>query len=235
MRTTWWRALAAASLLIGGAACGEDEAAVPTAEELADRLIDADTFRGDWTVALPDDAPEGAETGVVPEDLRDQLPRIELCDEAGDDARAAVEDMRWVAFRQLDLEVDDPIRPPDDRTGHMIFAQELLTAGEPDEIEATFELVRDGMRTCLGEIPAGEEGPGRAEEMTLPDVGDDRYGVLATVEEAGGWAEWRLHSALVRDGAVLVSIVITDIRAGDEPFYSIEDVGEMVTTAVELL
>jgi hypothetical protein len=93
------------------------------------------------------------------------------------------------------------------------------------------------MEACLGEIPAGEEGPGRAEAMALPDVGDDRSGVLTTVEEAGGWAEWRLHSALVRDGDVLASIVVTDIRAGDDtaPFFTIDEVGAMVSAAVERL
>lgn len=236
MSTIWWRALAAASLVVGGAACGgDDEVAVPTAEELAGHLIDVETYEGTWSVSLPDDAPEGAETGVVPDDAQDQLPRIELCEEASAEAQAAVRDLRWTGFRQLELEVDDPIRPPDDRTGHIVFVQEYLTAGEPDEIEATFELLRDGMQACLGEIPAGEEGPGMADEMTLPDIGDDRYGVLATVEEAGGWAEWRLHSALVREGAVLAEIVITDIRADDEPLYTVDDVGEMVTAAVDLL
>lgn len=235
MSTTWLRVIAAASLLVGGAACGgDDEVAVPSAEELAGHLVATETYEGTWSVNVPEDAPEGAETGVVPEEMQTLLSRMELCPEASAEAKAAMQDLRWLAFRQLDLDVDDPIRPPDDRTGHMVFVQEFLTSGEPDEIEATFELLRDGMQACLGEIPAGEEGPGMAEEMQLPEVGDDRYGVLATVEEAGGWAEWRLHSALVRDGAILAHIVITDIRADAEPLYSVEDVGEMVETAVEL-
>lgn len=234
MKSTCMRAFVVVGLLMSGAACGDDVVAVPTAEELAADLIAADTYDGTWSVSLPDDAPSGAETGVVPDDLQDQLPRVELCDEASPEARAMVRDLRWMAFRQLEFDVDDPIRPPDDRTGHMVFVQEFLMSGEPDDIEATFDLLRDGMIACLGEIPAGEEGPGLAEEMTLPDVGDDRYGVLATVEEAGGWAEWRLHSTLVRDGAILAEIVITDIRADDEPYYTTAQIGEMVETAVDL-
>ena len=163
------------------------------------------------------------------------IPRIELCDEASEDARAAADDLRWMAFRQLDLTVDDPIEPPDDRSGHMVFVHEYMLSGEPDEIEATFELLREGQQACLGEIEAGEEGPGMAEEMELPDVGDDRYGVLVTVAEAGDWAEWRFHTALVRDGSVLIQIVVTDIRAGVDPYYTVEDAGEMVTTAIDLL
>jgi hypothetical protein len=71
--------------------------------------------------------------------------------------------------------------------------------------------------------------------MPLPDVGDDRFGVLTTIEETGGWAEWRLHNAFVRQGAVLTSIVIVDIRAGDgvEPFFSEADIATIVETAVD--
>ena len=208
--------------------CGADDP--PTAEQLAERLITVDTFDGDWT----DNAPPEAADGLVPEEFQEMLPRMDLCDAASDASRAAVLDQRWAAFRQLDLDVEDPIRPPDDRTGHLVFVQEFLTSGPASDLEATFGLLRDGMVACLGDIPAGEEGPGFAVEMIVPDIGDERYGVLTTIEEAGGWAEWRLHSVMVRDGDVLAVIVITDIRADSEPYYSIDDVGEMVTTALAL-
>lgn len=234
MSTTWLRSLAVASLLIAGAACGgDDEVVVPTAEGLAEHLIAVDTYDGDWTINVPPDAPD-VESGVIPEEFRALLPGIELCDLASDESRAAVDGLRWQAYRQIDLTEDDPIEPPDDRTGHMVFVQEFLLAGEPDEIEATFELVRDGLTACLGDLPAGEEGPGTAEAMTLPDVGDDRYGVLYLVAEQGDWAEWRLHNALVREGPVLALFDIADIRAGVEPYYTVDEVGEMVTTAVDL-
>lgn len=108
-------------------------------------------------------------------------------------------------------------------------------SGEPDEIESTFGLLRDGMRACRGDIPAGEEGPGTAEAMALANVGDDREGMLITIEEAGGGAEWRLHYALVRHGAVPMVMDVVDIRAGDgvEPLYSVVDVGEFVEIAVD--
>ena len=138
MSATWMRVLATAALVVGGLACGSEEVTVPTAAQLAGRLIDAGTFDGTWTVNAP-------------------------------------------------------------------------------------------------EIPADDEGPGFAEEMPLPAVGDDRYGAMLTMEEAGGWAEWRLHVALVRDGAVLVWITIVDIRAGDDPFYTVDEIGRMVETAVDLL
>ena len=218
---------------VGGVACGEEDVTVPTAEELSEHLIAVDTYDGEWSVNVPPDAPD-VESGVIPEEFRELLPSIELCDLATDASRDAADGLRWQAYRQLDFAVDDPIEPPGDRSGHMIFVQEFLLAGEPDEIETTFELIRAGMEACLGDIPAGEEGPGTAEAMPLPDVGDDRYGVLTVIAEQGDWAEWRLHSALVREGPVLALFDIVDIRADVEPYYTVDDVGEMVTTAVGL-
>jgi hypothetical protein len=235
---TWIRAAGVATLVLGAASCGSDEASTtpPTADELATTLVVEDSFDGDWTLNTGPDDSTDMSSGVVPDELQEQLPRIEFCESASDESRAAAEDLQWQAFRQLDLTVEDPIDPPD-REGHMVAVQQFLTAGDPAEIEATFDLLQEGMEACLGDFPAGEEGPGTAEEMTLPDVGDDRYGVLLTFDEAGGWAEWRLHTALVRQGPVLMSLQVMDIRAGEgvEPYYSIDDVGTMVQTAVDRL
>lgn len=233
MSATWMRALATAGLVVGGLACGSDEVTVPTADELAADLVDAGTYDGSWNVSVPDG--ESAIDGVVTAEMLEMLPRMDLCEAAGAEARALVGELPWMAFRQIDLAVDDPIDPPADRTGHMVSVQEFLISGEPDELAATFTTLRDGATACLGEIPAGEEGPGFAEELALPAVGDDRYGALMTIDEAGGWAEWRLHVALVRDGAVLMWLTILDIRAGVDPFYTVDEIGRMVETAVDLL
>jgi hypothetical protein len=117
----------------------------------------------------------------------------------------------------------------------MVLVQELLTSGEPDEIETTFTLIRDGLQACLGEYSADEGGPGTSETMTIPDVGDDRYGVLVTVGDAGASAEWRLYNALIRQGPVLMLMVVVDIRAGEgvAPQVSIDDIDEFVQTAVD--
>ena len=140
-----------------------------------------------------------------------------------------------LVLRALDLDEDDAIDPPNDRTGHMVFVQQFLTSGDDDELAATFELLRSGSEACFGPIEAGEEGPGQAEAMPIPEVGDARFGVLTTIEEAGGWAEWRLHNAFVLDDDVMMSFLVVDIRAGDgvEPYYSTDDIDEMISIAAD--
>ena len=191
----------------------------------------------EWTVNVP----PGAETetpGVVPESQQEMLPRIEFCERAGEESQAAAEALRWQAFRQLDQSEEDPIdMAAGDRVGHMIFVQEFLVSGDPDEVESTFDALREGRRACEGEFPAGEEGPGKTEPMTIPDVGDDRYGELTTMEEAGGRAYWLLHNSLVRQGPVLMDLQVVDIVMGEgaEPAFTTEDIGTFLTTAVERL
>jgi hypothetical protein len=210
---------------------------VPTAAQLASVLVTEDDYDGEWTVNVPEDA-EMAISGVVTEAQQAMLPKIELCDKAGEESRSAADALRWQAFRQLDQSEQDPIdMATGDRVGHMIFVQEFLLSGDPAEVERTFNALRDGMRACQGAIPAGEEGPGTAEPMTLPEVGDDRYGDLTTLAEAGGHATWLLHNSLVRQGPVLVDLQVVDIVMGEgvQPAFTTEDIGTFLTTAVEKL
>ena len=200
---------------VGGApGCGSDGSAggadtIPTAEQLGASLLTPSDLDGIWVVnSGPDDALIPS-SGVLTDEARAMLPSVELCPAASVESRAAADGLTWMAFRQLDMTPDDPITPPDDRTGHMVFVQQFLLAGEPTAVQATFELLRDGMTACLGEVDTGEEGPGAATEMTTPDVGDDRYGVLTTVQEAGG-GEWLLHNTLVREGWVLMLVDVVD-------------------------
>ena len=75
------------------------------------------------------------------------------------------------------------------------------------------------------------------EPMTIPDVGDDRYGDLTTIEEAGGGAYWLLHNSVVRQGPVLMDLQVVDIVMGEgvEPAFTTEDIGTFLTTAVDKL
>ena len=73
--------------------------------------------------------------------------------------------------------------------------------------------------------------------MVIPDVGDDRYGDLTNIGEAGGGAYWLLHNSLVRQGPVLMDLQVVDIVMGDgvEPEYTTEEIGTFLTAAVEKL
>ncbi len=214
-----------------GSGCGDNGESVPTADELASDLLAPDDLDGAWSVSAPDDAVDV--TGVVTDEMREMLPAFEFCPDASQEAQAAAAGLEWDAFMQLELETDDPIRPPDDRTGHMIFLQQYLVAMDPAETTTTFDLLRQGSEACVGDFEADEEGPGHSEMMEVPDLGDDSYGVLTTVEEAGGWAEWMLHQVVVRDGPVLTVLVVTDIRAGVEPYFTVDDVGDIARIAVD--
>jgi hypothetical protein len=238
----------AAALLLGGCAKeGSDSASqpssspalsagvVPTPEQLASALVTADDYDGTWTVNVPPDD-QNAGSGVIAEEQQALLPRIELCDKASAESRAAAEALRWQAFRQLDQSEVDPIdMAAGDRVGHMIFVQEYLRSGDPAEIEATFNALRAGMQACQGAIPAGEEGPGTTDPMVIPEVGDDRYGDLTNIGEAGGRAYWLLHNSLVRQGPVLMDLQVVDIVMGEgvEPEFTSEDIATFLTTAVE--
>lgn len=244
--------LTAAALLLGGCAGdGSDTApsppssttsstsqvTEPTAEELAAALVTADDYAGTWTVNVPPDE-DAAISGVVTEAQQEMLPRIELCEKASEESRAAAEGLRWQAFRQLDQSEANPIdMAAGDRRGHLVFVQEFILAGDPEEVVTTFDALGDGMRACQGDVPAGMEGPGTVEPMILPEVGQDRYGQLTTMEEAGGGAYWLLHSALVREGPVLMTVQVVDIVMGEgvQPVFTTEEVGLFVTTAVDRL
>ena len=237
-------AVIAAAVVING--CGDDDidTTLPTAEQMASTLVTADDFDGDWTVNEPPDASAAFLSGVVSDDERDRLLQLDLCDKAGAESSTAAESLRWQAFRQLDLTVEDPIEltvadPTEspDRTGQVVFVQEFLTSAEPDQIETTFELIRDGMQACLGDYPADQGGPGTVETVTIPDVGDDRSGFVISVGEAGATEEVRLYNVLVRRGPVLMLMVVADVTAGEgvEPLLSIDDIGELIQTAVDKL
>lgn len=227
-------AVAGTSCLVS---CGRNDEVIPTAQDLSASLVGVDELEGEWTLF---NGPQGGDqmldsSGILTEEQRDLVPSFDLCERASDDARALVESLRPLVFRQLDLAIDDEIDPPFDRTGHRIFLQEFLYAGDADQIAESFSLIRDGSFDCFGEIAAGEEGPGRSEELSVPAVGDERFGVLTTIEEAGGWAQWHIQEAVVRQESVLMKLVVVDIRAGVEPYFSSEEFGNIVRLAVDEL
>ena len=239
MKHTYGSIFVAATLLVVSVGCSDsadDEDVIRSSAELASALVTVDDLDGEWT--LNEGPQDGAvlETGEVTEAGRDKLPTVDLCDAASNEAKAAADELSWQAYRQLDKTEGDPVDPPTDREGHVEFVQEFLMSDNPDTLSRLFDDVASGFVDCLGDIPAGEEGPGTAVEVDIDPMGDQRIAVLATIEEAGGGGMWHVYSALVRRGAVLVSLVIADVVLGDlVPELTVSDVNDVLAAAVSKL
>lgn len=202
-------------------------------QELADGLLVADDLEGNWKL---NSGPEGADlstTGIIDDTNRDKLPQIQLCDTASQESRDALNAIQWQAFRQIDKTVDNAIKPPKDREGHMIFVQEWLTSGESNELELVFDDISAAVKECLGDIPAGEEGPGTITEAEIEPIGDQRVAALTQFEEAGGVGTWNIYSVFIRAGTVLMGVTAVDIVLGDlEPELTVADLNEILSTAL---
>lgn len=202
-------------------------------QELAGGLLVADDLEGNWKL---NSGPEGADlstTGIIDDTNRDKLPQIQLCDTASQESRDALNAIQWQAFRQIDKTVDNAIKPPKDREGHMIFVQEWLTSGESNELELVFDDISAAVKECLGDIPAGEEGPGTITEAEIEPIGDQRVAALTQFEEAGGVGTWNIYSVFIRAGTVLMGVTAVDIVLGDlEPELTVADLDEILPTAL---
>lgn len=202
-------------------------------QELAGGLLVADDLEGNWKL---NSGPEGADlstTGIIDDTNRDKLPQIQLCDTASQESRDALSAIQWQAFRQIDKTVDNAIKPPKDREGHMIFVQEWLTSGESNELELVFDDISAAVKECLGDIPAGEEGPGTITEAEIEPIGDQRVAALTQFEEAGGVGTWTIYSVFIRAGTVLMGVTAVDIVLGDlEPELTVADLDEILSTAL---
>lgn len=199
---------------------------------LAESLMTEGDLPGKWSLDLGPEDMQLPESGEVSEENLKFLPRTELCDEASQDSKDAVEALKWEAFRQFNMTVDDPIDPPLDREGHIVFVQEFLMSAEPDELSGMFADMSSGFDSCVGEIPAGEEGPGTLTRFTPADVGDEQIGALYTIGEAGGQGTWYVYVVFVRKGSVLMSLSVADVVMGDlEPIIDTDTVADITATA----
>lgn len=231
-----WRrliGLAVSGSMVLLAGCSDDQATdPPTPVELADRLVRPDDLDEGWTT-MPSSGDVDA-SGVVTGEAPRNLPSIGLCPWAPDDARDAANGVRWQAYRQLELEPDDPLVPPDDVSGHIVVLHHALSAADEVAMTATFDLLGEGATACFGPVDPGDESAGTTEALPVPELGDDRFGALMTLPEAAGEAEWLVHYVLVRDGPVLGLVVVTDLRAGEGvgPYFTLDDIGEIATAAL---
>lgn len=227
-------ALALVPALLAG--CGGEPR---SAEDLSDALLTVGDLSGEWTENRGQpDSPDGTmpASGIVPDDQRDKLPTVELCDAAPADGKAAADSIEWEVFRQFDMTPADPFDPPSDREGHKIFLQQFMVSDDASDLVKVTADLFPAIEECLGDIPAGEEGPGVATKIDISSGGDEQIAVLTRVEEAGGRGQWYIYNAVVRKGSVLMSVMLGDVYIGDlQPEVDLEDFDAIVATAVDKL
>jgi hypothetical protein len=218
--------LAAALLSLALAGCGgQDEvgqdsagSGPPTPEELAAALVAPDDLGPGWSVTRMPDS-EIDETGVVSEEDAAMLPQVQFCEKAGDAAVQAAEDLRWHAFRQVELDTGAPTEPPSPGAPpvhHLVFVQEFLTSGAEDEMTTTYAGLVAGNAACLGKQTAPDGETVRTTRLDVPDLGDSSYGWRDLATEPGppaNRAVWNLRQVLVRDGEVLMMATIAEIAS----------------------
>lgn len=203
---------------------------VPEPATLAGFLATPADLGADWTLWEGFAEWPGGAPGVIPDGARADLPVFRLCPNAGEAAVALAEGLQWEAFTQLHLTTPDPFAT-------MVVAQQFLLADEPAAVEETFLVLRDGATACLTEnLPEGEWEIGRRQALTVPAVGDDRYGDRSSSVDIGG-ARRETRWILVRDGAVLMAIQLDDIliSADAEPVLTDASVDAVVTAMAEKL
>ena len=225
------------SLTLGSVGCSSPPSRSPrevrSTQQLADALVVPADLGGTWKLNA---GPEGADlstTGVIDDSNRDKLPQMQLCDTASQASIDAMNRIGWQAFRQIDQAVENPIKPPNDREGHMIFVQEWLTSAKADSLKPIFDDVSTAFTDCLGDVPAGEEGPGTITEVAIKPIGDQRVAALARIGEAGGVGTWNIYSVFIRAGTVLMGLTAVDIVMGDlQPEMTLEVLDHILSTAL---
>lgn len=226
--------VAIALFLLAG--CG---GAARSTEELSDALLTVGDLSGEWTENRSQpDAPDGTlpPTGIIPEAQRDMVPTVELCDAAAAEGRSAADAIRWQVFRRFEMTPADPFDPPSDREGHRIFLQQFMMSDDASELVKITADLFPAIEACLGDIPAGEEGPGTATKVDISSGADEQIAVLTQVEEAGGRGQWFIYNAVVRKGSVLMSVTLGDVFIGDlQPEVDVDDFDAIVADAVAKL
>lgn len=167
-------------------------AAVPDSKELAAMLLSEADLDGGWKVnpwGLP-----ATDRGSI--GFGERKFEALVCDNAPEEFRAAEQALHWQAFVHLDMKT----------AGASI--EELLWADEPGAAASLYTVLEDGLEACMGTLGRF----GTLEPLTLPDVGDERTGVVIGIVEPGNERSIMYH-VLVRDGPVLMSAQILGVTA----------------------
>jgi hypothetical protein len=161
---------------------------VPDPEQLAAMLVSEADLDDDWAVnpwGLPP-----TDSGSI--GFGESKFAALVCDDAPEEFRAAVEALNWQAIVHLDKETDGA------------SVEELLWADEPDAAASLYSVLEEGLDACMGK-PG--RGIGTTEPLTVPEVGDERTGVVIRIGEPGNERS-TTYWVLLRDGSVLMSAQI---------------------------
>jgi hypothetical protein len=198
---------------------------VPTPDELAAGRLTAEDLGGTWAVAS-ELMPSRVPGGVVTEEIREQLPTLEMCPEAGAEAAAAAAAVEWQAVSTL-------TRPSATAEWPIILGQ-FLFAGEPAEIEDIFLTLKEASVVCAGSEQTLEGATEVSESMPVPPVGDDRFGIRVSISDAE--TDTYLSAAFVRDGAIFMFLDLWETTIpGAAPDLTQDEADTIISTAVAKL
>lgn len=202
---------------------GSDETVIPTAERLAASLLSVEDLDGDWSVPPDIESP----TGVLTDDIF--VPEVELCPDAGDEAIEAAASLRWQAAMGFVFG-----GPTEGFAPNLI---EFLLAGEPSEIEATFDLLSDGVAACLNvESFVEEVGTMVSLDLAVPVVGEDHFGAWTRqTDQPDGSLRVDLRQVFVRRGAVILWLQAFEVNPTSDTVVTQEELDAIVISAVEKL
>ena len=221
--------------------------AIPSTDDMASMLLAPEDL-GAW----PGMVSHVEVSEVVTDEMRDSLPGWELCPDASEAAQAAADAVEWDAFMVQALVSRDSTWPPDEHTVQTIYLQQFLTATDPADPAATFDLLAQGANECLLALEeASEKGqPFEAQRLTADterytaepiddvDLGDDSFGALThSYDKVYESVEIQMYEVVVRKGSLLMFLIVSDIRADGsvEPYFTTDAVIDIAETAVDKL
>jgi hypothetical protein len=169
------------------------------------------------SLLVPDDLAAPFDEALIPEPGILPSPSVYLCEAADEASRRALESLDWQAETSL--------------TANYTIVQEAVLAGDPDDVEATFAALRDGLIACL-EIPATGQGerPFTSEAAAIGRLGDDTVATRDVYEDGTLFT-----NVLVRRGSVLALVVTGETPGADRQYFDDDVVGEIAATAVDKL
>lgn len=208
------------------------QGAVPTANQLAPVLLTSDDLPGQWS-------PTRGRSGV-----------FVFCPRAPAESIQAADGLTWAANVQLDQIPDGATAATSPSTSTpVITVDQWILAEDPTQVQATFTALRDGMNACFGPssmtaqgvVDTPEGAPLVGAPMAVPPVGDDRIGEFDTYPEgfpgsAHAGSPAYLHTAIIREGPVLMAINIAEENASaTEQQLTQDDIDAIITTATAKL